>query len=157
MSRLRSIVSVASFIVIGILPATTTAFSKSVISFFGSPTHTTHSSNKKNLATQLYAIHPSSSHNGMSSASRGFPSRTAMESAVNVEWEPMTELERRLEDGVNYEHIVDPPHRASSQHTSKLNGSTKRFDNIPTARAIFCGYKATQEEYSRLKSADPLD
>jgi hypothetical protein len=106
---------------------------------------------------QLDAI-PSSSSNGFGSTARGVPSRTAMESAVNVEWEPMTELERRLEDGVNYEHFVDrPPRWSSHQHVSRISDSGDSADEIPRTRGVFCGYKATEEEYNRLKSANPLD
>lgn len=36
-------------------------------------------------------------------------SPTARESAVIVEWEPVSELERRIEDGVHYEHQYYDP------------------------------------------------
>lgn len=84
--------------------------------------------------------------------SRGFPSKTARESAVNVEWEPMTELERRLEDGVNYEHI--PKQARKSRPYNKDNNGNAREDEIPAARGIFVGYY-TKEEEQRLRSADP--
>ena len=52
------------------------------------------------LASPLCAVHPGWG------ASRGVPSKTARESAYACEWEPMTELERRIEDGINYEHSL---------------------------------------------------
>lgn len=122
-------------------------------------------------STYLSAV-PSSSSTSSSSASsspghggpRGprsaFSKNTARESAVNVEWEPMTELERRIEDGVNYEHIPSQRkqayhHRHHRQH-HVADGGQGQVDNdgIPTARGVFCGYRFTQEEYNRLKSAN---
>jgi hypothetical protein len=58
-----------------------------------------------------------------------------MESAVNVEWEPMTKLVLRIEDGVHYDH----DHSKSSQKQP-----------IPVARGVFCGYRYTPEKYNRL-------
>ena len=98
---------------------------------------------------------------GVNSKSRqvGVPSRTACESAVNVEWEPMTELDRRIEDGVNYEHL---PSTANERQTSRKNrhsgsANAKNYDNedddIPSSRGVFVGYRVTDDEYNRLKSA----
>lgn len=100
----------------------------------------------------------------------GVPSKTAMESAVNVEWEPMSELERRIEDGVHYEHLA--PSSFGRQQRQDIAGVTSRHsrttfmgsdddgnghhdDSLPRARGIFCGYRYTQDDYNRLKSAHP--
>jgi hypothetical protein len=58
----------------------------------------------------------------------------------------MSELDRRIEDGINYEHIP-----------AEANRRQKELDDeIPSARGVFAGYRYTSDEYSRLKSADPL-
>lgn len=84
--------------------------------------------------------------------SRGGPSQTARESAFNVEWEPMTELDRRIEDGIHYEHMPSPVN--NRQQNSKRPSSLQQ-DGIPSARGVFVGYRFTEDEYNRLKSADP--
>lgn len=75
-------------------------------------------------------------------------SRTSRESAVSVEWERRTELERRLEDGVNYEHI-------SEEATTPRKRTNVTEDTFPKAYGVFCGYQTTSEDYIRLRSADP--
>ncbi len=90
---------------------------------------------------------------GSRGSSAGFPSKTACESAVNVEWEPMSELDRRIEDGIHYEHI---PGRYESQrqyHKAKRIADTEEDDPEPV-RAVFCAYRYSEEDYNRLKSAD---
>ncbi len=94
----------------------------------------------------------------------GVPSRTACESAVNVEWEPMSELDRRIEDGINYEHT--PYHYESHKRYHKgsrmpgCHSKAKRIvdgedeDDSPPVRAVFCAYRYSEEDYNRLKSAD---
>jgi hypothetical protein len=99
----------------------------------------------------LSAAHPASS-GGPSWGSRGFPSKTARESAFNVEWEPMTELDRRIEDGVNYEHMPNQAHRRQSGNKGNQDSSVD--DETPSARGVFCGYRSTSEDYDRLKSAN---
>ena len=100
---------------------------------------------------------------GSRGSSAGVPSRTACESAVNVEWEPMSELNRRIEDGIHYEHM---PHHYESvnqnQKASRMPGchsNAKRIvededDDINTVRAVFCAYRYSEDDYNRLKSAD---
>ena len=86
------------------------------------------------------------------SALRAIPNKsrssTARDSAVSVEWEPLSELQRRIDEGVHYEHWVEetdkPRRRRSTQ--APANGSV---------RGVFCGYRVTSEERTRLKSADP--
>jgi hypothetical protein len=90
---------------------------------------------------ELFAISPGGS---------GKRDKTAIESAVNVEWEPMSELDRRIEDGVHYEHDY-----CKSSQKQQRKFATK--EEMPVARGIFCGYRCTPEEYGRLKSADPKD
>jgi hypothetical protein len=93
--------------------------------------------------------------------------RTACESAVLVEWERMTELDRRIEDGFRYEH--DPDHFQSSfmgsrrQSSSQPGGTCRASQNhggqeaLPCHRAVFFGYRTTPEEYGRLRSARPTE
>jgi hypothetical protein len=99
-------------------------------------------------------------------ASFSFQSRTtARESAVLVEWERMSELERRIEDGINYEYdpfMSDSNFVAGRNHKNaaaaagrKTKGSKQDKKSVPPMRGVFCGYRATQEEIDRLKSADP--
>mmetsp|Transcript_19663 Transcript_19663/g.48341 ORF Transcript_19663/g.48341 Transcript_19663/m.48341 type:complete len:138 (+) Transcript_19663:141-554(+) len=83
--------------------------------------------------------------------SRGVPSKTARESACNVEWEPMSELERRIEDGIHYEHI---PNHYSQNHGNPYSRTASK-DGVPYSQGVFVGYRMTEEEYGRLKSADP--
>ena len=82
--------------------------------------------NSKLATTALSAYSHSSggsTHNmnsspwGSRGSSTGVPSRTACEGAVNVEWEPMSELDRRIEDGIHYEHI--PYHYESHKRYQK--------------------------------------
>jgi hypothetical protein len=84
---------------------------------------------------------------------------TARESAVLVEWERMSELERRIEDGVNYEHDVDMSDSnfvaGRNYHQNAAAGRKPKGSNKNNKRGVFCGYRATQEEIDRLKSADP--
>lgn len=72
--------------------------------------------------------------------------QTAQEAAVLAEWEQLSELQRRIEDGAHYEHWPEtrkPPDSAAA--------------DSPVCRGVFCGYRATEEERNRLKSADPED
>mmetsp|Transcript_9399 Transcript_9399/g.28066 ORF Transcript_9399/g.28066 Transcript_9399/m.28066 type:complete len:156 (+) Transcript_9399:198-665(+) len=95
---------------------------------------------------------------GTRSSGSSVPSKTVCESAVNVEWEPMSELERRIEDGVHYEHI--PNHYDVVQQMPGCHPKAKRIvneeeaDNAPGVRAVFCAYRYSEEDYNRLKSAD---
>jgi hypothetical protein len=82
------------------------------------------------------------------------PSKTARESAFNVEWEPMTELDRRIEDGVNYEHMANNP-RHQRQNNPGNAHATPVEDDVSSVRGVFVGYRVSHEEYDRLKSADP--
>mmetsp|Transcript_26598 Transcript_26598/g.57019 ORF Transcript_26598/g.57019 Transcript_26598/m.57019 type:complete len:167 (+) Transcript_26598:166-666(+) len=107
----------------------------------------------------------SSSAWGSRSSSASVPSKTVCESAVNVEWEPMSEMERRIEDGIHYEHV--PNHYHQPQEPNKKRGrmpgchpKAKRIvdeeEDGPSngARAVFCAYRYSDEDYNRLKSAD---
>jgi hypothetical protein len=117
--------------------------------------------NNHHQASLLSAIPTSSSYRN--SGGSVPPSNTACESAVNVEWEPMSNLQRRIEDGVNYEHIPSAAnHHDESQRHTRMPGchsKAKRItenedDDSPGVRAVFCGYKYTQDDYNRLKAAD---
>lgn len=94
---------------------------------------------------------------GMPSA-RSSGSSTARDSAVLVEWEPVPEIQRRIDEGVHYEHWEEygsggPRHRRRTQSANAKRGPSA--GGTPRVRGVFCGYRATKEEYSRLKSADP--
>jgi hypothetical protein len=109
------------------------------------------------IIAELFAV-PTSYASGSWGPPRGVSSKTARETATLVEWEPMTELERRIEDGVHYEHNM--PSRPNAQGKSrkhKSKGASTDFSNgeHPSVRGIFVGYRATSEEYDRLKCADP--
>jgi hypothetical protein len=92
--------------------------------------------------TTLHATPPPNNANGRSSS-------TARESAAHVEWEPLTELQRRIEDGVNYEHWPDD---------EAFRGDCFADEDEPErVEGVFFGYRVTKEEYDRLKSADPDD
>lgn len=90
---------------------------------------------------------------------RNAVSKTARESAVLVEWERMSELERRIEDGINYEHDVDMSDSnfvaGRNYHQNAAAGRRNKGSNTNQKRGVFCGYRATREEIDRLKSADP--
>lgn len=96
----------------------------------------------------------------------GIPSKTARESAVNVEWEPMTQLERRIEDGVHYEHIPNNQRHGQGAKQARISGyhakaatvpGDENDDNLPRVLAVFCGYRYTQDDYSRLQSAEVVE
>ena len=110
----------------------------------------------------------SSQHWGVTRSNFAVPSKTARESAVNVEWEPMTELERRLEDGIHYEHIPNHYQQSygASQHAWQQQQRRKRKNTVsdktseedaPSTRAVFCGYRYTEDEYNRLKAAEVME
>ena len=132
--------------------------------------HATNNNSANNFSTNSYH-----------SSKKGILSRTARESAVIVEWEPVSELERRIEDGVHYEHYDpsleygseekarirkewkkkmsnkhDNEYRSSKQSNNKwgFNGWNGN-KNIKAVDGVFCGFRVTQEEIDRLKSANP--
>jgi hypothetical protein len=80
-------------------------------------------------------------------------SSTARESAVHVEWEPVPELQRRIEDGIYYEHWRDDETHASSRVQSSVNDEGE--EEPASLPGVFFGYRVTPEDYMRLKSADP--
>lgn len=144
--------------------------------------------NFSKVSSSLYTTSNNSSNNFNSNNSyhnnkKGILSRTARESAVIVEWEPVSELERRIEDGVHYEHY-DPPWEFGSEEKSRIRKEwkermSKEDDNedqcnnesksqwgfkgwngskdIKSVNGVFCGFRVTQEEMDRLKSANPID
>ena len=82
--------------------------------------------------------------------------KTAMDSAVLAEWEPVSELERRIEDGILYEHwpVTRTKAKVSNQKSAAIGEESMYLNKIS---GVFCGLKVTTEEYTRLKSADPSD
>jgi hypothetical protein len=115
-----------------------------------------YSNSKRTRATALNAIPGANPRSGS----------TARESAVIVEWEPVSELQRRIDEGVNYEHWVDdydvqttsngrPGRRSRRQGSQTVNAAGQQSAGPPTVKGVFCGYKSTNEERGRLRSADP--
>ena len=108
-----------------------------------------------------------------------------MEGAILVEWEPISELERRIEDGIHYEHFPDFEHMRQQARTARtarrrsggggsgrvdanqvdsttdhvnVNGNVDGDDaNLESAQGVFVGFRVTEEEVDRLRSADPAD
>ena len=80
-------------------------------------------------------------------------SRTALENAVLVEWERRSELERRIEDGVLYEHFEEDSYPGTQQNNHRRSNKPSFQDTTPKSRGVFCGYRGTKEERDRLKSA----
>ena len=80
---------------------------------------------------------------------------TARESAVIVEWEPVSELQRRIDEGTHYQHFEEDNGSRSANNTEQ--DGTNGVEDEVRHRGVFCGYRTTQEEISRLKSADPDD
>lgn len=109
--------------------------------------------------TALLAQHP---YNHPHKNRNSFSTKTSRESAVIVEWEPVSNLERRIEEGVNYHHDV---FSYESFRQSKKNGRTMNVgkqmmeDDSMTTRVhgVFVGYRVTKEERERMKSAHPVD
>ena len=113
--------------------------------------------------------------------------KTAMEGAILVEWEPISELERRIEDGIHYEHFPDFEHMRQQARTARrgrsrsggggsrggradadqVDATTDRVNtngemddadvNLESAQGVFVGFRVTEEEVDRLRSADPAD
>ena len=100
--------------------------------------------------TSLFAGNPVSSGGGAHSQQTKFSFSTTREAAIIVEWEPVSELERRIEEGMHYEHWAT---EYGSQEKAK------RRTNVQTnkKRGVFCGYRVTKEEIYRLRSAHPDD
>lgn len=112
--------------------------STSRIKYNASNQHTNRHRQSQSQSCALFA------HAGNGNDNRN-KSNTARESAVIVEWEPVTlsELERRIDEGINYQKCREKEgdiHAHEDRH-----------------QGIFCGYKVTEEEVSRLKSANPDD
>ncbi len=84
------------------------------------------------------------------SSSQNIPSSTARESAVIVEVEPISELERRIEEGMNYKHFSEENKEKDGRHRDMPS-------NEESARGVFVGYFVTSEERTRLKSANVID
>ena len=130
--------------------------------FVGGPSLTTILQNDSSFTTTALSAYSHSSSGstqnmhstpwGARGSGAGFPSRTACDSAVNVEWEPMSELDRRIEDGIHYEHI--PGHYESQRHSKAKRIAETEEDDLEPVRAVFCAYRYSEEDYNRLKSAD---
>jgi len=66
--------------------------------------------------------------------------RDAIEAAIPAEWEAISELEIRIRNGANYEHV-----------RVRKGMNTNDGTIVPS---VFCGYRVSEEEYLRLKDAD---
>ena len=86
---------------------------------------------------------------------KNFSTKTARDSAVIAEWEPVSELQQRIEDCINYEHwSLDSMEGVASNpgiHQS-LNE-----EEIHRCQGVFCGIKVSPDERKRLKSANLND
>jgi len=105
---------------------------------------------------------PSTSTKNASSRPSGIPSSTARESAVTAEWEPILELRRHHVEGENrYEHAGkfysrgEDPMRSGRVHQN--HGWGEDSDGVEVVNGVFCGYRFTEEECVRLRSANPED
>ena len=89
-----------------------------------------------------------------------------MESAILVDWDPVSELERRIDQGKEYEHWPEKKyyHGSSSSSSSFAKGSnsssSKRkgigdMDEEGTVRGVLFGLRTSSYERARLKSANP--
>ena len=76
-------------------------------------------------------------------------SSTARDSAILVEWEQTSELQRRIEDGINYEHWNEDEILGMEEDVT-VDG-----EEPASVRGVFFGYRMTTEERARLKSAHP--
>lgn len=136
-----------------------------------SPNHSSKSHHpSKNTNTNLFAT----SYNSYNSKpnKNSILSPTARESAVIVEWEPVSELQRRIEDGIHYEHYeYDPLCDYGSEEKKQMRkeycrekkrnrdediiGNGDDDCGVDYGIGIFCGFTVTKEEMERLKSAHP--
>jgi hypothetical protein len=73
---------------------------------------------------------------------------TDRRSAAMGDLDRKSELERRVEHGMFYEHDDSANHGPKKTHAANLH------DNIPIAHAHWVGYRFTVEERLRLKSAN---
>ena len=84
-----------------------------------------------------------------------------------LDWEQRTELERRVDDGSHYDHFRDFCCRDATKnaatkdggaHDKKPNREEEDDDpSTPTLPGIFCGYRFTEDERERLRSAHAVD
>eukprot|EP01083_Nonionella_stella_P200146 733268_1 len=104
-------------------------------------------------STALHAASPrrQSTTNRQYGQNLNIPSNTARDSAVIAEWEPVSELERRIEEGMHYQHFVED--EFEEEH-SDTNNTPWNGNNV---NGVFVGYSVTAEERSRLKSANIPD
>jgi hypothetical protein len=148
--------------------------------------HPSYSHQHTNLFATSYNPNPNSSPSSSSSYNsktnkNGILSPTARESAVIVEWEPVSELQRRIEDGIHYEHYeYDPLYDYGSEEKKQMRkefcrrGKRRNGDDIGNddggdvgnnhgdddngidyGIGVFCGFTVSKEEMERLKSAHP--
>lgn len=84
-------------------------------------------------------------------------SSTARDSALSVEWEPVPELQRRIEDGIHYEHWRNDWGSDGARHpevVEDIDGGAEE-EEAELVKGVFFGYRVTPEERARLRSADP--
>jgi len=115
----------------------------------------------KATTTQSHgSSHSSQQHR---SSSKGVPSNTAREAALIVEWEPVSELQRRIDEGIHYQHDIDehvgnPKSKRRNRNGGGAGaGAGAGGNKEDSVDGVFCGYRVTVEEVSRLKSANPDD
>mmetsp|Transcript_23793 Transcript_23793/g.70309 ORF Transcript_23793/g.70309 Transcript_23793/m.70309 type:complete len:184 (-) Transcript_23793:141-692(-) len=114
------------------------------------------------VLTPLHATSNSGFRSG--GAGAGPSPSTVMDSSavLDPEWETVSELQRRIEEGSQYEHWPefgsDAARRRRTEAAdakSRREASTRNAD--PSTRGVFCGFVGTEEERRRMRSADPSD
>lgn len=76
--------------------------------------------------------------------------RSAREGAVLVEWERVSEEQEYI-----MRRRTNQQRHDRQEHTSRQNQDRHIQDIDVVHQGVFCGYKATKEDYLRLRSADP--
>lgn len=96
----------------------------------------------------------SQSSSSASSANRDlFTSRR--ESAVFVDWDPVPEIQRRIEQGIEYEHWPENHEMGDGMKYHNKFGDDAPGDGIQCVRGVIASLRGTNEEKSRLRSAHP--
>lgn len=99
-------------------------------------------------STALHAASPRRQSTTNRQYGHNITSNTARDSAVIAEWEPVSELERRIEEGIHYQHFTEDDFEEDTDNPSR---------NENNVYGVFVGYSVTPEERSRLKSANIPD
>jgi hypothetical protein len=101
-------------------------------------------------AALAHTVHPSVAFtpDAASIGKQPLQGTTDRRSAAMGDLDRKSELERRVEDGMFYKH------EDSTNHGHKKTNAANLHDNIPITHALWVGYRFTEEERLRLKSAN---